>query len=290
MKHAYLIIAHNQFSILQRLLSCLDDRRNDIYIHFDKKVKKIPVLKVLYSRLFVLDERADVRWADVSQIQSEFILFQAAFNNGPYAYYHTLSGVDMPLKSQNEIHDFLKSHDGKEFIGYTQGDISKEIDRKVKRYHLFSRFFRADSTYFFSLFRLLRFALLRFQYLFIIQRHRGVDFKKGTSWVSVTQTFVEFLLPHYKEVMKMYKYTFCADEIFLQTICWNSLFRDRLYDPNNEGRGSMRMIGWRNNQLVDWEDKDFDILMNSDALFARKFDTKHIEVVDRILKKITSYD
>ena len=38
-KHAYLIMAHNNFGILEKLLMLLDDQRNDIYIHIDKKVK-----------------------------------------------------------------------------------------------------------------------------------------------------------------------------------------------------------------------------------------------------------
>ena len=30
--HAYLIIAHDQFDLLESLLKCIDDERNDIYI------------------------------------------------------------------------------------------------------------------------------------------------------------------------------------------------------------------------------------------------------------------
>ena len=33
--HAYLIIAHDQFDLLESLLKCIDDERNDIYIHID---------------------------------------------------------------------------------------------------------------------------------------------------------------------------------------------------------------------------------------------------------------
>ena len=36
-KHAYLIIAHNNWKILERLLILLDDNRNDIYLHIDRK-------------------------------------------------------------------------------------------------------------------------------------------------------------------------------------------------------------------------------------------------------------
>lgn len=32
-RHAYLIKAHHQFDLLEKLLWLLDDERNDIYIH-----------------------------------------------------------------------------------------------------------------------------------------------------------------------------------------------------------------------------------------------------------------
>lgn len=36
-KHAYLIMTHSSFNILQALISAIEDIRNDIYIHIDKK-------------------------------------------------------------------------------------------------------------------------------------------------------------------------------------------------------------------------------------------------------------
>ena len=38
-KHAYLIMAHNNPYILKKLLNLIDDKRNDIYLHIDKKSK-----------------------------------------------------------------------------------------------------------------------------------------------------------------------------------------------------------------------------------------------------------
>lgn len=41
MKHAYCILAHNNWEQLQLLLNCIDDDRNDIYLHIDvKQIKK----------------------------------------------------------------------------------------------------------------------------------------------------------------------------------------------------------------------------------------------------------
>ena len=79
-RHAYLIMAHNEWSLLNVLLSLLDDDRNDIYLHIDKKVKQMPELyQPKHSTLYYTPKRYDVRWGDVSQIHSEMELFKTAF-------------------------------------------------------------------------------------------------------------------------------------------------------------------------------------------------------------------
>ena len=40
-KHAYLVMAHHQFPLLQTTLRLLDDPRNDFFIHIDKKAGAI---------------------------------------------------------------------------------------------------------------------------------------------------------------------------------------------------------------------------------------------------------
>lgn len=286
MKHAYLIITHHEFEILKRLVSALDDVRNDIYVHFDKKVAHLPELCSKYAKLVVLTDRIDVRWGDVSQIACEFALFQEAKKHGPYAYYHLLSGVDMPLRSQDAIHRFFAQHAGKEFIGFSEGKNSSDMIRKVQRYHLFSRYFRSTEGFPSLMRKGLRFAFLRLQFALGIRRHRLTVLKKGSNWVSVTQQFVVYLMKKKDQVMRNYQHTFCADEIFLQTLCWNSPFRHQVFDLFDDARGCMRMIGWKGNQLTEWEEGDFEALMKSDMLFARKFSSRHINVVDKVLLEI----
>lgn len=88
MKHAYLIIAHNEFEILKRLIQALDDERNDIYIHFDRKLNHYPDCRTSYAKLTFLEERMDVRWGDISVVDAEFALFDEAYRRGEYSYYH----------------------------------------------------------------------------------------------------------------------------------------------------------------------------------------------------------
>ncbi|MGN1262595.1 MAG: glycosyl transferase, partial [Prevotella sp.] len=68
-RHAYLIMAHNEWDLLNTLLSLIDDERNDIFLHIDKKVKHMPELyRPKHSGLYFTPERYDVRWGDVGQV------------------------------------------------------------------------------------------------------------------------------------------------------------------------------------------------------------------------------
>ena len=102
-KHAYLIIAHDKFEQLKRLLLLLDDERNDIYLHIDSKAKDFcqEEFEQLLSRAgLFFTERTSVIWGSYSQIHSELVLLKAAVP-GHYSYYHLLSGTDLPIKSQD---------------------------------------------------------------------------------------------------------------------------------------------------------------------------------------------
>ena len=68
-KHAYLIMAYNQFYILEKLLQLIDDERNDIFIHIDEKVE---IFDFNYFKNLVKKSNIfffffyDIRWADIS--------------------------------------------------------------------------------------------------------------------------------------------------------------------------------------------------------------------------------
>lgn len=285
MKHAYLILAHHEFGLLQTLIGCMDDPRNDIYVHIDKKVKDLPELNTNKAQLFVLKDRVDVRWGDYSVVEAEFVLFGAAKKNGPYAYYHLLSGVDLPLKSQDYIHKFFEDHKGKEFIGYTLTQMTPETIRKVQRWHLFPGDFRNKS----SLKRALRALWIRCQELVGYKRNRQIDFKKGSQWVSVTDAMVRCFLENKGWCRKVFTHTFCCDEMAFQTLCWQSPLRFALYNTTDDGTGCMRAIGWRDGQLIDWSADDYDSLASSSALFARKFNSADKEFIQRIVDLSARY-
>ncbi len=101
MKHAWLVIAHNEFEILQMQIDALDHPESDIYVHIDKKVKNIPRLRAGKSNLYVLERRLDVRWGSVSQIECELLLMSEAVAvhccNASWRTTLTPKGVLLPI-------------------------------------------------------------------------------------------------------------------------------------------------------------------------------------------------
>lgn len=62
-KHAYLIMAHNEWNLLNKLIKCIDDERNDIFLHIDCKAnpKRNNLYKPEKSKLFLI-KRTNVQW------------------------------------------------------------------------------------------------------------------------------------------------------------------------------------------------------------------------------------
>lgn len=282
MKHAYLIIAHSSFGLLQELLSALDDVRNDIYVHIDKKANvNEKDFQVEHSKLMFLPIRLDGRWGDFSLVQIELLLFEAAHEKGCYEYYHLLSGVDFPIKSQNYIHEFCSRHSGREFLGFADAS-DDEIYWRAQHYFLFPRDFQSKNL----LKKVFRALFARLQSLVGYTRIRE-EVKKGCQWCSISHAFVAYILQHKDYIYSKFNHTYCPDEMFLQTLCWNSPFKHRIYDVKDEFGSCKRYIKWKdgvNIQIMDNE--DIGSLLDSEKWFARKFTERGAGLLGAIRDKI----
>jgi hypothetical protein len=126
---------------------------------------------------------------------------------------------------------------------------------------------------------------IRLQRLFKYDRSRrfGLTLRKGSDWYSITHGLVEYLLANEKKGRELLKYGLVPAEFFVQTFVWNSDFRQRVYDIDDEYASNMRLIDWNRGEPYVFRSEDFDELIGSGRLFARKFQEKvDRDVVDRI--------
>ena len=268
MKHAYLVISHESPLVLKQLLIALDDYRNDIYLHIDAKADfDGSDLTMQKSELTILRTRLDARWGDFSLVDVEMRLLQAAIKKNIYERYHLISGVDYPLKTNDYIHDFCSKHKKTEFIGFSQNVNSAEIEWRSQNYFLFATDFKSNSI----LKRVFRKAFISMQRIMGYRRNGDMNIKKGPQWWSVTDDFARYILANQKYITTHFNHTYCPDEMVFQSMCWNSPFREKIYDSENEFRGCLRYIPWENGSIRSFREDDFEAMSKSEALFGRKF-------------------
>ncbi|NAW51336.1 glycosyl transferase [Elizabethkingia argentiflava] len=282
MKHAYLIIAHHEFTVLKLLLEALDDTRNDIYIHFDKKIKNIPLFECNHSNVYILENRVDVRWGHVSQIETEYALFEEAYRRGgaSYSRYHLISGTHFPLKNQDQIHAFFQKYENQEILNFIYTN-SYEVNMKLGRYHFFLKNYKGTSLLGPKTYQFLWNVLLKIQYIFNIKRREPNVSIKASNWVSLTPQAVSFIVQQKQKILKKFRRSFCADEYFIPYLLENN--RDT-YKMRNERRLLYNEFVNSNSRILTEEDYAF--LMHSDYIFARKFSERHVRLIKKILKHI----
>lgn len=282
MKHAYLIIAHNEFEVLQLLLKAIDDVRNDIYVHIDKKVKVLPKLSVNYSKLYVLEKRIDVRWGHVSQIQTELLLFETALKKGPYEYYHLISGTHLPLKSQDEIHSFFDDHKGLSLFCNLEKQSRNYFEiLKIHRINIFLRGYSSDNKTVASVSQFLWKSFVAVQRWLRITVNKGLTCYWANNWCSLSHEAVCYLIKKKKEILKRYRWSFCGDEFFVPTELMASSLRDKVL---REDRLLFGRIGRANADVLTMS--DYDNLMKSDCLFARKFVSGNSQLLKNVIYKL----
>lgn len=299
MKHAWMIMAHNNFASLKKLVLFLDEECNDIYLHIDKKSRKAFKQFLAHEKMepkragmHFVEPGIDIEWGGHSQIQCELLLLEKAVAGGTHAYYHLLSGNDMPIKPFAHIKNFFEETSGFEFVSFQKTDYRSELQYKIGVYHYFQNIIGRKRRFYARVLRRLEKLSITCQKKLGVDRNARAgfidvncvgDYKKGNNWFSITEPLAQYVLSQKEQIMKRFRYTECADEIFLQTLVWHSEWKSRLYQGQ---RTCLRYIDWTRGIPYTFLKSDFDELMKEapcDALFARKFDEKtDNEIIDMI--------
>ncbi|CAL6052173.1 Glycosyltransferase [Hexamita inflata] len=254
-KQAFLIIAYHQPVLLQQLVSQIDNINCDIYIHYDNK-SVLPEIVVLHSSL-VFTNRIDVKWGKQSLIEAELILFEAAFQKGPYDFYHLLSGQDLLLQQISVVLDFFGNHTNTNFVGFGQYDGWYFWDYNKKRAKA-----QMDSI-------LLKYGQMKY----------------GSQWCSLTQSAVNILVTEKLDIQKYFYGLDSADEFYKQTVLL--AHNQSFYDIKNQFNGNQRHIDWSNGgpNPKTFDKSDLSVLLSIPRMFARKFNIEHMDVINAIIAK-----
>ena len=285
MKHAILVMAHGNLSILQKCMELLDDERFDFYIHMDaKSTDNGHWLKdVCHKSKVVFTERIPVYWGHYSLIEATVMLLKRASEEDDYLYYHLISAVDMPLKTPNEMVSFFnEGPTGTEYIN-TRGKDGINDWRMKYRYPFLKCYRRTKSDLINNIQKALYSRVLRFPRKkgTSIIRDKGWSVYMGDQWWSITGDFCKKIIEIEEEIMPYWKDCYVSDETFAQTIIMNSAeFKER------KSNFKTRLIDWGRGRPYTYREDDYDLMMSSPALFVRKLDPKDLKATELIFKAV----
>lgn len=290
-KHAYLILAHEDTLVLKRLLELIDHENNDIFIHMDKNSKNIKnknLLEYVKKSKIKIIRKHRVHWGTNSIALAELALLKNAIK-GNYLYYHILSGADLPIKTNEEIWSFFGKHAGKEFIHFGTEQYQTDIKCRYDQYHFFSKQLgrKRDKKFWVNM----------ETYSLAIQRRLHIDrIKKktfemygGANWISITNDLAQYIVKNIGKYKSSFRFTQNSDELICQTIAMDSPYKNNIYHLqfDNDYQACVRHIDWNRGAPYVFKINDFDELMKSGCMFARKFDDKaDEEIIEKIYEHL----
>lgn len=283
---AILITAYKNMGHLNKLTDFFDDKYS-IYIHIDKKSQisnnEINLLRNKKNVLLV-SKRYNVNWGGINHLKAILLLAEEAVNKKENTIFHLITGHDYPIKTLSEFDRFALENSEKDFMethplpypAWPEGGIDR-----LSRYNLYDvidgrkgigkRFIEGFS---------------KLQRIIGLKRSFYKGFPKqygGSTYWTLKRESLKYVFQYMKDnpsYITRFKYSFCAEEIFFQTILMNSPLKVNIVPDN------MRFIIWevRNGNFpANLDETDLDNIKKSNALFARKFE---YPVSQKLLEKI----
>jgi len=292
-KHAYLLLNHGNHLVVEACIRMIDDPRNDIFVLADQEERSYySQLKTQYSKIVVLDTNVKITWCGTIW-EGMFELIKTA-SKGHYGYYHLLSESDLPIKSQDAIHDFFDNDPDQMIYMHVNRLTFKEIQERVMTNYPFlnSPRFRISKPL-----KALALALVKLKIFFGVNRLK--DNKEipvlynGWNWFSIPDDFAQYVVSKEQLLHHTFDHTLSSDEVFLQSLAMNSKFRYRMYGydgKDNPTNASKRLIWssqstWRPHIMT--KDDYQTIRDDKNCYFARKFyEDTDLEIVSKLEKTL----
>ncbi len=290
-----LILCHKAPEQIKMFIKAMKNSDITFFLHVDKK-SKIDTRELEQENvIFISDQdRVDVQWAKISQVDAELALLNKAYHTGEFDYFWLCSGQDFPIKSTRYIISKLSQNTSINYLNlfdtlnYNLGRCCKYDKRNQIKFEnwIISR----------NLFvRVLKRGYIEltggYNKTFKIFRRNnftGLKFYFGSQWWCLNRGMIKWIFEYLKKNPMYYKYfskCLCPDESFFHTLVMNSPYRGTVRDylhyiDWSEGKNSPKIL------TVN----DIPSILKSDKLMARKFDIQiDSNVINEILRQVEGY-
>jgi len=289
MKIAYLISAFKDPQHLKNLVKALDSEGCMFFIHVDRKMD-IRHFKNRFRQdnVVFIKDRVFVYWATYSQVVFQMKLIKAALDYGiAFDKLFMLSGQDYPLWSNDRIHQWVEQTKGKDMISGICID-SDEVAEKNKQIYRLCRP-QTDIRWIGAQFNSLVSKTIRKTLKTIgIRKELSLNVNgkiwhlyKGSDYFAITLDTARFVfdtLNANKEIQEYFESSFAPSETCIHTILFNNPEYAAKANLHKGPYKSLAALTPLHHIVYDpiikvWTNDDYDELISSDKMFARKFET-----------------
>ncbi len=289
MKIAVLLQCHKCPEQINLILNVMRHPAFDFYVHVDKKSDIISAI-TKRDDIMILNDRIDVQWGHVSQVDSELRLFGSALKNKEYDFFWLCSGQDFPIKPLETIVSWFERHPNNDFVDLVSSrnfgaGIQNNFDKRNEIY--FPDWLLGKE----NVRRIAKRAYTEltggYARTFKWAKRKpvnGLKFYFGSAWVCLSGRTLRWMweyLDNHPEYYHYFRNCNCPDESFFQTLLMNSPYAGNRMDY-------LHYVDWsegKNNPKI-LTSEDLPEMLQSDKLMARKFD---ITVDESVLKELSHY-
>lgn len=272
---AILITAYKNYHHLEEIIDFFHTNFS-IYIHIDGKspISAEEEIRLTSKKnVKLVSRKYKVNWGGINHLKAILLLAEEAFKEKGNQYFHLITGHDYPIKSLSEFENFLATNGDKDFMEHFPLPYSAWPEDGMDRLSRYNLYDLIDGRKGIGERLIKGFSKIQKKIGFKRKFYKGFPKQYGgsTYW-SLKRETIQYIFDYMNEhpqYLKRFRYSFCSEEIFFQTILLNSPLKDKIVNNN------MRFIIWekRNDNFpANLDINDYENITKSDALFARKFE------------------
>lgn len=273
MKQAILITAYHKFDLLFRLIESFNSSFN-IYIHIDRKsdISQHTLNSLLkFDTVKCIDRSYQVYWGGINHMHAYLKLSKVALDNPDNSFFHLITGQDIVCQPLESFQHFCSSQDN-----YLEWEpFPSQKYGGWERYNYYNLYDCINVRHGFN--------WVMNKYARLVQMVCGlkrtplpgiVHIYSGSTYWSLTRNALQYVIDFSQQqpqLINRLKHTFCAEELYFQTVLLNSPFKETILNKN------LRYIDWSSDREgpAILNESDVSDIIASSALFARKVDEKY---------------
>ena len=277
MKVAHLILAYKDPEQLDKLIEIMSIDEFTFFVHLDKKIdyKKFEFISARSNVIFIKN-RVEITWGSFSMNHAIIESFKEIMIHDKFDNISVISSQHLPIKTPQEILNYLSDNKDFQFfksIPYSTVDTWwKLCEKRILKYSLIEWNIPGKYTIEKIINKILPNRKLPKNHIIV----------GSPGCFCLTSECVKFVVNEFeinKDLIKFFKYVWGADEFLFSTIVYNSPFKQKTKENLTYVDWEIQNKGHPKTLMID----DFEKIMASDKLFARKFD---INIDQSIINKI----